>query len=95
MALEDFQQQLENLFTKHRINAEAALAIQKLCTIYIPKNSPQKGYIGRYKEEAILGKGGVGTVHLMYDEDLNRHIALSQALKRLASNEAQNVPLHH
>ncbi|SEB91083.1 hypothetical protein SAMN05216452_3646 [Nitratireductor aquibiodomus] len=27
--------------------------------------------------------------------DLNRHIALSQALKRLASNEAQNVPLHH
>lgn len=27
--------------------------------------------------------------------DLNRHIALSQARKRLASNEAQNVPLHH
>jgi serine/threonine protein kinase len=48
-----------------------------------PEAMPQ--WIGRYRVEKILGKGGFGLVYLAHDEQLNRPVAVKVPHARLVS----------
>ena len=55
-----------------------------------PRNNrtdSKKGYIGRYKLISVLGKGGVGTVYLVLDEQLNREVAMKVIHQNLLKDE--------
>ena len=50
-------------------------------------NPEEEGYIDRYKVLSVLGKGGVGTVYLVLDEELNREVAMKVMHKHFLRDE--------
>lgn len=67
--------------TRQKILEQSNQRPQKSITIQ------KDGYIGRYKLVAVLGKGGVGTVYLVLDEQLNREVAMKVMHKNLLQDE--------
>ena len=64
------------------------VALQSVSRLFVKKNdSEESSKIGRYLDLGILGKGGVGLVHLVYDDRLNRKIALKIIHKHLEDDK--------
>ena len=53
----------------------------------IRHTTKKEGYIGRYKYLSVLGKGGVGTVYKVLDEELNRKVAMKVLHPHLLKDE--------